>query len=131
MPRVYTRMSTILVVDDDATMRSLFKLMLESAGYQVLSAGTAQDALDLLRSLEELPALILLDLMMPEMTGWDFRELQLEDPVLADIPVVVLSAMNDLPARASDLGISEAIQKPTPFAELLAVVARYCPAPHG
>lgn len=124
-------MSTILVVDDDATMRSLFKLMLESAGYCVLSVGTAPDALALLRSLTEPPALILLDLMMPGMTGWDFREVQLEDPALADIPVVVLSAMNDLPARASDLGISDAIQKPTPVTELLAVVARYCPSPRS
>ncbi|HEU4325955.1 MAG TPA: response regulator [Roseiflexaceae bacterium] len=124
-------MSTILVVDDDATMRSLFKLMLESAGYQVLSAGSAPDALALLRSLDKPPALILLDLMMPGMTGWDFREVQLEDPALADIPVVVLSAMNDLPTRAEDLGISEAIQKPMPVMELLAVVARYCPSPRG
>ncbi len=112
-------------------MRSLFKLMLESSGYKVLAAGSALDALALLRSLDVPPALILLDLMMPGMTGWDFREVQLEDPALADIPVVVLSAMNDLPTRAEDLGISEAIQKPTPVMELLSVVARYCPSPRG
>ena len=121
-------MSTVLIVDDDLTNRTMFGLMLEHEGYQVLLAGDAPSALALLEGGAR-PGLILLDLMMPGMTGWDFRQVQLQNPKLAHIPVVVLSAMNDLVGRADGLDAVEVIQKPVTIATLIEVVGRHCLPP--
>jgi CheY-like chemotaxis protein len=118
-------MSTVLIVDDDLTNRTMFGLMLEHEGYQVLLAGDAPSALALLEGGAR-PGLILLDLMMPGMTGWDFRQIQLQNPNLAHIPVVVLSAMNDLVGRSDGLEAAEVIQKPVTISTLLDVVGRHC-----
>lgn len=121
-------MSTILIVDDDLTNRTMFSMMLEHEGYRVITASDAPSALELLEAGAQ-PRLILLDLMMPGMSGWDFRRIQLQNPRLAHIPVVVLSAMNDLVGRADGLDVAEVIQKPVTIATLLETVGRYCPPP--
>ncbi|PLS79555.1 MAG: response regulator, partial [Chloroflexi bacterium] len=84
--------ATILVVDDDSGIREALTDILEDEGYAVRSACDGQAALDLLRQQAEPPALVLLDLMMPRMNGWQFRSEQRRDPALANIPVVVISA---------------------------------------
>src|SRR4051794_37746057 len=91
----------LLVEDNDAT-REAVSLILESDGYQVMTAANGRKALDRLRGGAR-PDLILLDLMMPVMDGWQFRAEQRRDQVLADIPVIVCSAAGDAQVRASDL----------------------------
>ena len=115
----------ILVVEDHADVRDSLMLYLEQLGLHALGAQNGQDALDLLRRGER-PCLILLDLMMPVMDGWQFRERQLQDPQLAPIPVVLVTARNDVPAITRRLGVAAALHKPIDFDELGALVERYC-----
>jgi CheY-like chemotaxis protein len=83
----------VLVVDDDRDIRELLVELLASEGYEVASAADGRRALAEARSRR--PDVILLDLMMPVMSGWEFREAQLRDPELAGIPVVVVTAFED------------------------------------
>ena len=82
----------VLLVEDDIDVREAVADTLDEAGYRVSPARNGQEALDMLRSGAVQPRVILLDLMMPVMDGWQFREEQLRDPALASIPVVALSA---------------------------------------
>jgi CheY-like chemotaxis protein len=86
----------VLVVDDDPGIRRMVSLVLAGEGYDVRTAEDGRQALDLLASWH--PAVILLDLMMPVMDGWTFLVAQQADPVLAPIPVIVMSASGDLGA---------------------------------
>jgi anti-anti-sigma factor len=115
----------ILVVENDALTREAFKAVLEAGGYGVACAHDGRQALDRLGA-EEPPALILLDLVMPGMDGWEFRREQESDPALASIPVVVVSAAADVPAAAADLDAADYLQKPVEFDHLLATVRHYC-----
>jgi len=82
---------SVLIVEDDADVRESLVAILESEGYRVLEAENGAVALDQLR--RDVPVcLILLDLFMPTMNGWTFRDEQLRDPQLAPIPVIVISA---------------------------------------
>jgi CheY-like chemotaxis protein len=83
----------VLVVDDDRDIRELLGELLASEGYEVASAGDGQRALAEARA--NRPDVILLDLMMPVMSGWEFRKEQLRDPRLSDIPVVVVTAFEE------------------------------------
>lgn len=87
-----TDWGTILIVDDDSDVRRSLSDFLEDEGYAVAAAPNGRIALDLMRGGGVRPAVILLDLMMPGMDGWDFRQAQLEDPALASVPVVVVTA---------------------------------------
>src|SRR5690606_2328003 len=82
--------ATVLVVDDDEDIRLILAQILSLQGYDAPTAANGLDALSQLYDGVE-PCLILLDLMMPAMSGWEFRTKQLQDPKLAQIPVVVLS----------------------------------------
>lgn len=119
-------MQTILVVEDDAEIRELLAEMLVDAGYAVAEAANGQEALDYLRRGDGAPSLILLDLMMPVMDGWRFREEQSQDPSLAEIPVVVVSADGNVPQKASALGAAGYIQKPVEIDLLLQAVEEHC-----
>jgi CheY-like chemotaxis protein len=112
----------VLLVEDDVDVREAVTDTLEDAGYQVMTARHGQEALDLLRTRDPRPCLILLDLMMPVMDGWQFRELQSKDPALAEIPVVALSAHGGLHA----LGAADHLRKPVQLRALMDVVARFC-----
>jgi CheY-like chemotaxis protein len=113
----------VLVVEDDALTRRCIVEVLLDAGYRVVEASNGAEALALLRE-QPLPALILLDLMMPVMTGQEFRAEQLQDPRLAAIPVVVVSAVDV--GQAQELRIDEHLPKPFCIERLLASVSRYC-----
>src|SRR5687767_10378202 len=76
----------ILIVDDDAGMREMLALFLEDEGYRCENATNGLDALSRLRSSAAPPCVILLDLNMPVMTGWEFRQEQQRDSALAGIP---------------------------------------------
>lgn len=116
-------MSTILLVEDDADIRSALCSILEDEGYEVVSAADGQEALSALRAGAR-PAVILLDLMMPVMDGADFRAAQLRDPRFADIPVVVLTADGRLQQSAQALGAAAAFAKPFELKVLLRALER-------
>jgi CheY-like chemotaxis protein len=121
--------NAVLVVEDDSDIRFGLEVLLKDEGYKAVTAANGRQALALLRSMPELPCLILLDLMMPDMDGWEFRAEQRRDPELASIPIMVLSAAADLPRLTSRLGAAGVMQKPIHVEELLAQVKRLCPPP--
>jgi len=82
----------ILIVDDDTDVRCALSEMLEEEGFAVEGVRDGREALARLRAGTVHPAVILLDLLMPGMDGWDFRNEQMRDPQLATVPVVVVSA---------------------------------------
>jgi CheY-like chemotaxis protein len=115
----------ILIVEDDSDLREALAQVLRDEGYEVLGASHGQEALESLREGGR-PCLILLDLTMPVMNGWQFRDIQRQDPQLSAIPVIVLSAGQDLPAQMPLLGLQEFIRKPIRLEFLLNSVARFC-----
>ena len=116
----------ILIVDDDLASREALALLLAAEGYQVTTAPDGLAALDQLRNGNR-PSLIVLDLMMPVMDGWQFRGEQRGDPKLADIPVIVCSAGGRVSQRAASLEAVAYFDKPVEPAELLSVIHRRCP----
>lgn len=119
---------TILVVDDHEDVRMALETLLTSQGYGVVTACEGEEALDRLRGGLR-PCVILLDLMMPKLDGWQFRHAQLADPVLARIPVIAFSGHEALRERASEMGITEVCSKPVDPDQLLRLVKRYCSSP--
>lgn len=112
---------SVLVIEDDAGVSASLADVLEDEGYTVEIAGSGLEALRRLQH-DPLPTLILLDLMMPEMDGIDFRRAQRADPRLRDIPLVIVSARPDVAACAAELGADDFLRKPMSFEELLHVV---------
>lgn len=117
---------TILVVEDDLDIREVMRMVLEASGYQVLEAGDGVEALGVVRA--HRPCVILLDLMMPGMDGFQFRESQLQDPAIASIPVVIASGGGTVPEKASELGAAGYLVKPMDVQSLLALVGALCRA---
>lgn len=115
----------ILVIDDDSDIREVVGEALEFAGYEVATAREGREGLALCRSFR--PTLILLDLMMPGMSGWEFRAAQQEEAALAKIPVLVVTALGQDP----DIRVSAVLAKPFRLDDLLAHVRRFAgePAP--
>jgi CheY-like chemotaxis protein len=113
----------ILVVEDDPAIRESVCTILEDEGYRVVSAGNGKEAIDMLRALTPAPRLILLDLMMPVMNGWEFYARTRTDDVVAAIPVVVMSAYEG-DARTGSLTL---LRKPLRLDELLAAVTEGTP----
>jgi CheY-like chemotaxis protein len=104
----------VLIVDDDLDAREALAELLESRGYSVTSAGNGREALNYLRT-ASLPGIIILDLMMPMMDGWEFLEHQSRDFALLQIPVIVLTATPlSQPIRAKLV-----LQKPIQFDSLV------------
>jgi CheY-like chemotaxis protein len=118
----------ILVIDDEAQIRFVISELLSDEGYTVVQAANGREALIYLQNAQELPSLILLDMMMPILNGWEFLRVQQRNPLFAPIPVVVLSAFRALADSAAVLGVQEALAKPINFDRLVALVQRYCPS---
>lgn len=117
----------VLIVDDDTDLRRALSELLEEEGYAVEGAADGRDALAKLQGGLR-PGLILLDLMMPGMNGWDFRKAQLDDPELRALPVVVVTASGSDPATIrAQLGPVELLAKPIHPNDLLDVVGRLAP----
>jgi len=116
---------TVLLVDDQPLPREALGAMLRAYGYSVVEVENGAAALDALRDGLE-PGLILLDLHMDRMNGFEFRETQLGDPALAAIPVALLSADPNLAQRAPALAIRDYLEKPVDAAAVLDLVERYC-----
>jgi CheY-like chemotaxis protein len=111
---------TVLVVDDDAEIRETLTLLLEQEGYTVLGAENGVQALEQLRRGH--PNVMLLDLMMPVMSGWEVLDELGECGELGSVPIIVVSAMCAPGARAC-------LVKPVDLEELLEVVGRCCHEP--
>jgi CheY-like chemotaxis protein len=117
---------SILIVEDEASIRAVLTEILEDEGYTVAGVTNGMEALAYLRQHAH-PYLILLDLGMPVMTGWEFREEQQQDRTIRGIPVIVMSALPDLTRRAAALGVVGCLEKPIDIDILLGMVEQYYP----
>jgi CheY-like chemotaxis protein len=117
----------VLVVDDEEMIRESLVEFLDENGYQAIGAVHGGDALEKLKTLDPPPCVILLDLMMPVVDGAAFRERQLGDPMLSDIPVIVLSAYQGVAKRAAELQITDFLDKPLKLQSLLGLIRKHCP----
>ncbi len=117
----------ILVVDDDSDIRETLLEFLEGEGHVVRGAANGQEALDRLRQARA--SVILLDLMMPVMDGFEFRKQQLADPALRDIPVIVVSAGGNCERSARELGAHGCVTKPLDVTKLLDSIRAACAVP--
>ncbi len=115
----------ILVIDDYADIREGIAVALGLEGYRVVTASNGLDALNkLYEGLR--PCLIILDMMMPVMNGFAFRQAQLEDPQLAKIPLIAYSAITDPNETALDLRADAYLYKPSGMAEMTEIVQQFC-----
>jgi CheY-like chemotaxis protein len=115
---------SILLVEDDDLIRRAMQMVLEWEGYRVDFATNGQEALDYLRAGNR-PAVIVLDVMMPVLDGEQFRQEQLNDPSLAQIPVVVVSAASFAEAVQAD----HHVRKPFEVQELLDAIRNHAASP--
>ena len=121
----------VLVIDDDADLRESIGVMLEAAGHSFATASDGADGLQWLRAGRGRPCVVLLDLMMPRMSGFELRSLMKKDPALSSIPVVVVTGAGPLAERRSDELDAEILHKPLEVSVLLDAVNRHCGKPHG
>ena len=126
---VAARMShEILIVEDDAALREALGQVLADEGYGLASARDGLEAVNYLKKGNR-PDVILLDLSMPVVNGWEFRMFQKRDPELARIPVVIITAGDYSREEVAWLEPSDLIHKPVDLTRLLSVLRRKCPAP--
>ena len=118
---------TILVVDDEPAIRESLGDLLREEGYEVLEAQNGAEALVRLREpAQHPPCVIILDLMMPVMDGYEFRAEQLRDAALADIPVVVVSADGNVRRKTASMQVAAALAKPLQLNVFVAEIERHC-----
>src|ERR1700741_1760387 len=106
----------VLIVEDDSDTREMVAAVLAAEGFHTVPADDGLEALHLLRAVRhrapDVPCLVLLDLKMPRLSGHEFRRAQLGDPVVASVPVAVMSGAVDLQQRAEALGAVATVPKP-------------------
>lgn len=115
----------ILIVEDSLDLQALLAQLIESEGHSTTLASHGRQALDLLESMPVPPSLILLDLMMPVMDGFEFIKVQLEDPKLSQIPVVVMTADSNPQSNVQNLKVKEVVKKPISADLVLEIVDRF------
>jgi CheY-like chemotaxis protein len=120
-------MKTVLVVDDDRDLREALCSALDDSGFPAVGCGDGRQALDYLKGGAPKPALILLDWMMPVMSGGEFREEQVKDPGLAEIPVIVISAHVKADLSGISTGVKSLLRKPFRLGELISQVEKFVP----
>ena len=113
----------MLVVEDDPDLREMMVQMLALEGFEPESAVDGLDALQKLRSSECVPHVILLDMMMPRMDGWEFCRERARDSIMRDIPVVVLSAA---PRDSVTIDAAAFLPKPFDYQRLLMTIRQHC-----
>jgi CheY-like chemotaxis protein len=112
----------VLIVEDDEDLRDMMAQLLTIEGFDTAAVANGREALEYLQGAAR-PHVILLDLMMPVMDGWEFRRQQKADPDLAPVPVIVLSALD--PVRAA-VDATAFVKKPLDFDRLLDLVRAHC-----
>lgn len=115
----------ILIIEDDRDIREVLKMILETEGFTAYTAVNGQDGLKALNSIGR-PCLILLDLMMPVMNGWEFLQTMKTNFFIATIPVIVVSAVAENSQAPGAVGY---IKKPVDLRLLLEFVKRFCHSP--
>lgn len=118
----------LLLVEDDDDIRIDLSALLDDLGYKVSAVRNGREALDYLCEAEP-PDLILLDLMMPIMDGWQLRLELLKDRRLAAIPVMLLSGAGSLATEAAALGAVAFLNKPFNVSQLVRLVEQHCGPP--
>jgi CheY-like chemotaxis protein len=113
----------ILIVEDDEFIREALTELLEGEGYRIAIAQNGQIGIDFLKMTEELPSLILLDLMMPVKDGFTFREEQLNDSRIQKVPVLIMSADPNLFIKKDRLKANAYMKKPLELSEMLRSIA--------
>jgi CheY-like chemotaxis protein len=121
--RRLSRARLIMIVEDDADLREAMTATLADDGYGIVAASDGRSALDCLRT-GTLPHLILLDLWMPEVDGWQLRLAVQRDSRLRAIPIVVVTGAHHQPVDA--IQVAEVLYKPVDPAVLSGVIQRYC-----
>ncbi len=115
----------MLLIEDDFVLRAALAEALQAEGYRVECAANALEALRRLGRPPK-PSLVLLDIMMPHMDGLEFRSVQLTMREIADIPIVVVTAIGIKPEVAEELDLHQTFSKPIDLPKLLSVIRRYC-----
>jgi CheY-like chemotaxis protein len=113
----------VAIIEDDAEFRTMLRELLEGEQYQVVALANGAEALEALRG-DALPNVILLDVSMPVMDGFDFLRFRNEDPELAAVPVVLVT--NAKPHERPTIGVSDVVRKPIDIDEILFAIRRYC-----
>jgi CheY-like chemotaxis protein len=114
---------TVLVIEDDPAVRESIQDALEIQGYEIATAADGQEAIQRLNALGTQPCVILLDMMMPGMNGWQFLDYQRNDPAYAGIPVVVCSALAE---TARSVKPAAFVPKPVELKILVQAVKAFC-----
>ena len=114
----------ILVVEDDQSIRELLVELLETEGYSVSSANNGKEALDSLKT-EIRPDLILMDLMMPVMDGYQFRTEQLKNSLWSNIPTIVMSAETNAREKLKPYNVSGFLSKPVELDTILKTLSEF------
>jgi CheY-like chemotaxis protein len=117
-------MSTVLIIEDDEDIAEVIRMVLEKEGYDVELAENGRAGLEALAPGRPLPAAILLDLMMPTMNGFAFREAQLADPRIAAVPVVMMTADSHVMEKTERIRPLAALAKPFDVEDLVGIVHR-------
>ena len=117
--------ATVLVVDDVAATRDGLATLLRLRGYQAHEAGNAVEGLRVLRE-ERGIQVVVLDVMLPGANGFWFREQQLQDPAIADIPVILFTAAPDVDVNTTPFPVQAVVKKPVAVDALFELLARYC-----
>ena len=108
-----TYIPTLLIVDDDAELRELLRTLLAGDGYRIEMADRGEQALK--RAAEVLPDLILLDVMMPGMDGFEACRRLRSDAMVADVPIIMVTALNDRSSRLMELRLAQMISSTNPL----------------
>jgi DNA-binding response OmpR family regulator len=114
----------VLIVEDDEDIRADLVAVLRLKGFEVAQAANGVEALA--RMSGQLPCVVLLDLMMPEMNGWELRAAMKTDPRLRAVPVVVVSGAGRLDDSVATLEVAAMLPKPFELQKLFELVGRYC-----
>jgi CheY-like chemotaxis protein len=109
---VTRRAKSILIVEDSEDIATSVAELLEDEGYEARSVPNGREALEYLASADPLPILILLDLMMPVMDGYEFRRLQRADARLSSIPVLLMTAGGEIKSKVNELQVEGHLKKP-------------------
>lgn len=119
----------ILVVEDDRDIREFLTVLLQAEGYEVVTASNGSQARHHLES-SSVPDLILLDLMMPELDGWNLREELSNSATLQDVPIIILSGLSNLHQEARALKVAAYFKKPFDMDDLIETIRTIHPVPN-
>jgi CheY-like chemotaxis protein len=111
----------VVLIDDDDDVRETLRDFVEYLGYQPVVAANGQEGLDVIRTLDELPCVILLDLMMPVMDGWQFLQVVGADATLSSVPVVISTSSPDRAPSGTPI-----LPKPVDLEDFMAALRKLC-----